>query len=96
MLIKELNQRLEAIHKEADNYKFNIGIGSNPEPRKLTAAELSSSRTSSQVDELAIVGEQKERDTRELVQVLTIDDKNHDIKVMSIIGTGGMRKTTLA
>jgi hypothetical protein len=28
--IKELNQRLEGIHKEADNYKFNIGIGSYP------------------------------------------------------------------
>ena len=55
--IKELNQRLESIHKEADKYKFNIGLGSNPEPRKLTAAELSSYRTSSQVDESAIVGE---------------------------------------
>ena len=45
--IKELNQQLEDIHKEADKYKFNIGLGSNPEPRNLTTAELSSSRTSS-------------------------------------------------
>ena len=49
--IKELNQQLEDIHKEADKYKFNIGLGSNPEPRNLTAAELSSSTTSSQFDE---------------------------------------------
>jgi len=28
--IKELNQRPESIHKEADKYKFNIGLGSNP------------------------------------------------------------------
>ncbi|XP_066342286.1 uncharacterized protein [Miscanthus floridulus] len=49
--IKELNQRLEDIHKEPDKYKFNISLGSNPEPRKLTASELSSYRTSSQVDE---------------------------------------------
>ena len=95
--IKELNQRLESIHKEADKYKFNIGLGSNPEPRKLTAAELSSYRTSSHVDESAIVGEQIERDTRELIQVLTAEDNNHNlIKVVSIIGAGGMGKTTLA
>ncbi|XP_066338659.1 putative disease resistance protein RGA3 [Miscanthus floridulus] len=95
--IKELNKRLESIHNEADKYKFNIGLGSNLEPRKLTAAELSSYRTSSQVDESAIVGEQIEKDTRELVQVLTTDDdNNHNIKVMSIIGAGGMGKTTLA
>ncbi|XP_066334620.1 putative disease resistance protein RGA3 [Miscanthus floridulus] len=94
--IKELNQRLEGIHKEADKYKFNISIGLNPEPRRLTAAELSNYKTSSHFDESSIVGEQIERDTTELVQVLTTDDKNHDIKVVSIIGTGGMGKTTLA
>ena len=94
--IKELNQRLESIHKEAEQYKFNIGLGSNPEPRQLTAAELSSYRSSSLVDESAIVGEQIERDTRELIHLLTSSDDNHNIKVMSIIGVGGMGKTTLA
>ncbi|XP_066360049.1 putative disease resistance protein RGA1 [Miscanthus floridulus] len=94
--IKELNQQLEGIHHEADKYKFNIGLGSSPEPRKLTAAELSSYRTSSQVDESAIVEERIERDTRELIHLLTSSDDNHNIKVMSIIGVGGMGKTTLA
>ncbi|XP_066340456.1 putative disease resistance protein RGA3 isoform X2 [Miscanthus floridulus] len=96
--IKELNQRLEGIFKEANNFKFDISLGSSkPELRNQTAgAELSSYKTISRVDESAIVGEQIERDTKELVQVLTADDKNHDIKVVSIVGTGGMGKTTLA
>ncbi|XP_066342307.1 putative disease resistance protein RGA3 [Miscanthus floridulus] len=94
--IKELNKQLDNIYREANKCKFNMNLGSNLDARNLTA-ELSSYRTSSHVDELAIVGEQIERDTRELVQVLTTnDDNNHSIKVVSIIGAGGMGKTTLA
>ena len=42
--IKKLNQRLDDLHKEADRFKFNIGLGSNPEPRNLTDAEKSMQR----------------------------------------------------
>nr|CAB3492297.1 unnamed protein product [Digitaria exilis] len=93
--IKELNQRLENIHKEADRFKFNINLGSNPEPRKLTDAERSVQKTTSEFNESAIVGEKIEQDTRELVQLLITSD-NHDIKMLSVVGTGGMGKTTLA
>jgi hypothetical protein len=44
--IKELNQQLEGIHKEADKYKFNISLGSNLEARKLTAVEMNGQKMS--------------------------------------------------
>ncbi|KAL6654503.1 hypothetical protein ACP70R_007968 [Stipagrostis hirtigluma subsp. patula] len=93
--IKELNERLDAIHEEANKFKINIGLGSNPETRKPTDVEQSSSRTTPHVNVSAIVGEKIERETKELVQVMTNDD-NNNIKVVSIVGTGGMGKTTLA
>ncbi|KAL6908009.1 hypothetical protein ACP4OV_002179 [Aristida adscensionis] len=94
--IKELNQRLEDIHKEANRFNFNINLGSNLEPRRLTDAEHSSiSNTTPQINVSTIVGEKIERETKELVYVL-INGYSHNIKAVSIVGAGGMGKTTLA
>jgi hypothetical protein len=93
--IKELNQRLEDIHKEANKFNFinNLGSYSYPE-RRMT--ESFGYRTMSEFDESAIVGMKIEMDTKELIQELTNDHDSQNLKVVSIVGMGGMGKTTLA
>ncbi|CAO2186978.1 unnamed protein product [Urochloa humidicola] len=74
-------------------FNFITSFGSNLGQRMLA---LSSLKMMSEFDESAIVGEQIERDTEELVQELITEDGCNDIKVLSVTGICGVGKTTLA
>ncbi|CAO2205766.1 unnamed protein product [Urochloa humidicola] len=94
--IKELNQRLDGIHKDATEFGF-INLSSYEGDRMPKLSRYSSNKTVAYFEESAIVGEQIQRDTEELVQeLITTDGSNDTIKVLSVIGIGGVGKTTLA
>ncbi|KAL7140402.1 hypothetical protein ABFS83_09G118300 [Erythranthe nasuta] len=84
--IKRINERLSLIAIEKDRYKFN------PTPKIET---LDRPRSTSFVDVSEIEG--RDSDKRTLIdKMLSLSDKNRVLNVVSIVGLGGIGKTTLA
>jgi hypothetical protein len=98
--IKNLNKRLDDIKARGALFNFiNLGIYEE-HGRKVVSSSLRTRETSGWLDESGLVGENIEEDTRNLVEMLTNDyrcgKESKKIMVFSIVGVGGIGKTTLA
>ncbi|KAJ1256560.1 hypothetical protein BS78_K007800 [Paspalum vaginatum] len=92
--IKALDARLDDISKEMSTFGF-LKLNSYKVKTLTSEATPHSRVTTSLIDESAVVGDAIQVDTRALVQVLKADEPT-TILVVSIVGAGGMGKTTLA
>ncbi|CAL4994870.1 unnamed protein product [Urochloa decumbens] len=98
--IKKLNQRLDDINARKTSFNF-INLEYYEDARRNVVSALHDARqTSGVVDESGLVGEKIEEDMRNIVEMLTTEERTQEaynqIKVFAIMGIGGIGKTTLA
>ncbi|XP_066339313.1 disease resistance protein RGA2-like [Miscanthus floridulus] len=97
--IKSLNERLDDIEKRSKTFNF-INLAFYEDNTKKVESSVRARRETTGEDELGVVGEKIEEDTRNLVDLLTKKDKNvhehKNVMVYAILGVGGIGKTTLA
>ncbi|XP_066334995.1 putative disease resistance protein RGA1 [Miscanthus floridulus] len=99
--IKNLNKKLDDIKARGASFNFmNLGTYED-RGRNVVSYPSGTRETSGGLDESGLVGEKIEEDTTNLVEMLTKkypidDDKSNKIIIFSIVGIGGIGKTTLA
>lgn len=101
--IRELNQRMDEIKKDAEVFNF-MNLASYEDRRRMAVPRINATRkTAPGIDRLGVVGEKIKEDTRLLVEML-VEEKNDaglsssissNIKIVAIVGVGGFGKTPL-
>ncbi|KXG27846.2 hypothetical protein SORBI_3005G053800, partial [Sorghum bicolor] len=99
--IKNLNKRLDDIKARGASFNFLNLSTYEDRGRNVISYGSSTRETSGGLVESGLVGEKIEEDTINLVEMLTKkyptdDNKSNKIMVFSIVGAGGIGKTTLA
>ncbi|XP_058107093.1 putative disease resistance protein RGA3 [Magnolia sinica] len=93
--IKEVRDRLDDIDKEKSQLGLRVYSGESArEDREVRQSEIRERETGSQLDRSSIVGREVEKD--EVIDLLLQEVNDQVPIVISIIGMGGLGKTTLA